>query len=193
MNDNEKTPSSSYKGLDNTSLNEAPVKDPASIQSSLHPDHSVQDYSKVQVTVRLKTGVQYFATIAGAFMLVLSVLALISPGITTNLPPLAVTNSYGWFMGLLPMNIVNKGALFVFGIAGLMAMKRVDSSITWSRVVFVAMGVLGVMGLFPETNTMYGMAPLFSTQIPTYGLFAVLGLIFSITGMKDQNQRTNRI
>ena len=130
-------------------------------------------------------GVQYFAGIGGLFMVLMSLISLISPGmVNDNLPLLLMESSYGWFMGVLPMNLINKLMLLSLGISGIVVMNKVYSSLIWSRLVFVSMGVLALMGLFVETSTMFGLVPLFGTQILVHGIFSVLGYL-SATAVKD--------
>ncbi|MES2962694.1 MAG: DUF4383 domain-containing protein [Bdellovibrionota bacterium] len=129
-----------------------------------------------------------FALIAGVFMLAMGVLAFI-PALSRDagmiLPTLKVTNSYGAFLGFFPMNIVNKIALIGFGLAGLYAATRtgtsLPASIRWSRIVFMAMGVLAILGMIPATNTLFGYWPLFGGEIVAHGVFAVLGAYFGYT------------
>lgn len=126
-----------------------------------------------------------FALIGGIVMLALGALSLIPalyqyPG--AYLPALNVETSYGLFLGIFPMNIFNKVALLIFGIAGILASRRpttsLPASISWSRWVFVAMGALAILGLIPQTNTLYGYWPLFGAEVWSHAIFAVLGAYF---------------
>jgi hypothetical protein len=125
-----------------------------------------------------------FALIGGILMLALGVLALI-PSLNqanANLPLLNVETSYGLFLGFFAMNIFNKVALIVFGIAGIAAANapttNLPKSILWSRVVFFVMGIAAVLGAIPQTNTLYGYWPLFGNTVLEHGLFALVGAYF---------------
>lgn len=125
-----------------------------------------------------------FALYGGILMFIIGVLAFVptlywSAG---DLPALTIENSYGYFLGYVPMNIFNKSALIVFGLMGIAAAtwrhNSLPLSIKYSRMIMVVMGVLAVLGLFEQTNTLYGYWPLFGANIVLYALFAVVGGYF---------------
>lgn len=125
-----------------------------------------------------------FALFGGILMLIVGLLSLV-PNLyyaSTALPQLNVEASYGYFLGVIPMNIFNKAALIVFGLLGIAAAtwrhNSLPLSIKYSRLIMVVMGVLAIMGMFEQTNTFFGYAPLFESQIAVYGLLAILGGYF---------------
>jgi hypothetical protein len=125
-----------------------------------------------------------YALVGGLIMLVMGLVALI-PSLSTFadwLPRLRVEASYGLFLGYFPMNIFNKAALIIFGLAGIAAAympgTSLPASIRWSRWVFYVMGAAAILGFIPSTNTLAGIWPLFGNEIWAHGLFAVLGAYF---------------
>ena len=128
-----------------------------------------------------------YALIGGIVMLAVGVLSLIPSlvGTQATLPALNLDTSYGLFLNLFPMNIVNKVALILFGAAGIYASqasgRSLPMSILWSRVVFVVMGLAAIAGLFEATNTVYGYWPLFGNEVWAHGVFALLGAYFGFT------------
>ena len=110
-----------------------------------------------------------FALWGGIAMIALSVVAFFMPGSVVGLPALMVESSYGLFLGLIPMNIVTKGVIALFGAVGVYcAMSSTVSlprSIWYSRAVAASMAVAMVLGLFPATETLFGYAPLFGNII----------------------------
>ena len=165
------------KGL----VRDSVLRDPSLVNASM-------TRPRVNSTVKADetTAVQAYALVGGLLMVALGIWALAVPGvINDNLPTLSINNSYSWFMGNVPLNIVNKFMLIAYGIAGMAVSKRIDLSVNWSRFVFITMGIFAVMGLFPQTNTLFGLAPLFSTSIIVHGIFAIFGGIFASSGMKS--------
>ena len=123
-----------------------------------------------------------FARIGGTVMLILGLLALIpslSSTITDDLPALRLETSYGWFLGLFAMNIINKLALIAFGILGIAAAssttRSLPMSINFSRLVFYVMGAGAILGLIPATQTFFGYWPLFGGEVLVHAIFAGLG------------------
>ena len=143
-----------------------------------------------------------FAFWSGLVLFITGVLAFIpalSPG-TDSLPVLYVEDSYGVFLGLIAMNVFNKVALIFFGILGMVASSDVTNtalpkSIFYSRLVFFTFGALAIMGLFPQTNTLFGYWPLFGGNVWFYALFAALGGYFgyALTARLHQYQKTHHM
>lgn len=125
-----------------------------------------------------------FALVGGIVMLLLGLLSLVPSlqGSALELPVLRLETSYGLFLGLFPMNILNKLALIGFGVWGIaasrMKYRELPASITYSRAVFYVMGALAVLGLIPQTNTLFGYWPLFGAEVALHAVFAVVGAYF---------------
>lgn len=127
--------------------------------------------------------VKKFAWTAGWVMLVLGVIALIPnlSGGGGDLPNLNLETSYGMFLGIFPMNILNKLALIGLGVAGI-AVSRSQSarhnSIIYSQVVCVTLASLAVLGLIPATQTLGGYWPLFSAEVGAHAVIAAFAGYF---------------
>lgn len=125
-----------------------------------------------------------FALVGGIFMLAVGAFALIPQfvGSAENLPLLTVNDSYGLFMGLFAMNVLNKIAMIVLGLGGIYAASRpatsLPASIQFSRIVLFVTGAFAILGLFPATNTLYGYMPLFGNNVGLHAVFAILGAYF---------------
>lgn len=127
---------------------------------------------------------QRFALFGGILMLVIGVVSLIPAfrGSMASLPPLFNETSYGLFLGILPLNVFSKIALVAFGIAGIVASRmkgtELPSSIRYSRIVFFVFGALAILGLIPQTNTLFGYWPLFGANIIVNAAFALVGAYY---------------
>ena len=125
-----------------------------------------------------------FALIGGLLMIIVGVLAFI-PTLSTDsvgLPVLNLDASYGLFLGYFPMNILNKAALIILGVLGVLAASResirLPMSIQYSRLVFYVLAALAILGLFPQTNTLFGYWPLFGNEVWFHAVVAVVGAYF---------------
>ena len=126
-----------------------------------------------------------FALIAGIFMALIGVLAFI-PSLNVvpaqGMPQLNVDSSYGLLFGYVPMNALNKIILIVMGLVGIAVSMApataLPGSIRWSRILFVMMGVLAIMGIFPQTYTFFGIMPLYGWDVVTHAAFALLGAYY---------------
>lgn len=131
-----------------------------------------------------------FALISGIVMLVFGALSLIPAftGLAFGLPILRIETSYGLFLGIFPLNIINKLALIVFGLWGIAAANdpvlSLPRSISYCRSLATITGVLTIMGLFSYTNTMFGIAPLFGAAVWLHAVLALLGGVFGYSFSK---------
>ena len=131
-----------------------------------------------------------FALVGGIVMLVIGALSLIPAftGLAFGLPILKIETSYGLFLGIFPLNIVNKAILIGFGLWGIAAASdpvlSLPRSISFSRWVFMISAVFAVLGLFPQTNTLFGYAPLFGAAIWLHAVMALVGGIFGYSVVK---------
>ena len=129
-------------------------------------------------------------------MLALGLIALVPSlsQVNNNLPLLQVETSYGLFLGIFAMNIFNKVALIVFGVAGIAAANapttNLPKSILWARVVFFVMGIAAILGAIPQTNTLFGYWPLFGHTVAEHGVFALIGAYFGFM-LPVQAERIN--
>lgn len=125
-----------------------------------------------------------FAFYGGILMLIIGLVSLIPSlvGTIEGLPELSVEASYGLFLGLFPMNIINKIAMIVFGLGGILSANAkftsLPMSIQYSRLVFYVMGAAAILGIIPQTNTLYGYWPLFGGDIILHALFGIAGAYF---------------
>lgn len=127
-----------------------------------------------------------FALIGGGVMLAMGVLALIPQFYDTvadqgaALPPLNVETSYGLTFGIFPMNVFNKVALILFGLAGIAA-SREKSSIPGGVTRTTPNGTTVVGGngwSTPVVGEVEASSVLWSRVVAVMmGTLAVLGLI----------------
>jgi hypothetical protein len=104
-----------------------------------------------------------FALIAGILYLGAGLLGLM-PGMLTpppdNAPPLGFDVMYGRVLGLFTVNMLHTIVHLAVGAWGLWAFMGNASPRTYARSLAVLFGVLGVMGLIPGFNTLFGIIPL---------------------------------
>ena len=119
---------------------------------------------------------RYFALVVGVAFTFAGVGGFI-PGITQPPPsdalPLHLHTSYGYLLGLFPVNILHNLFHFGVGLFGLAACRQFSSALLFARFLAIALGILTLMGFIPGLNTTFGYFPLFGHAIWLHGLEAV--------------------
>lgn len=82
-------------------------------------------------------------------------------------------------LGLFPVNSVHDIVHILIGLGGLLAAGSFGAARSYFRTVAVLYIVLVIFGIFPATNTLFGLAPLNGLDI---GLHAVTGIIAAYFG-----------
>ena len=104
-----------------------------------------------------------FALIFGILYLAIGLLGLM-PGMLMpppdNAPALGFDVMHGRVLGLFPVNMLHTAVHLAVGAWGLWAYMGNASAKFYARSLAVLFGVLGVMGLIPGLNTVFGTLPL---------------------------------
>lgn len=126
-----------------------------------------------------------FAIYGGMVMIAMGAISLF-PGFEGNgsgLFALALEASYGDFLDLFPMNILNKLAFILFGFAGVVCgLGPARTAVDYARTVASFMGALSLLGMIPPAQTLGGLWPLYGGVAIAHGLFA---LVAGLCAMED--------
>jgi hypothetical protein len=104
-----------------------------------------------------------FALIFGIAYLAAGVLGLM-PGLLAPMPadspPMRFEVLNGALLGLFPVNMLHTAVHLAIGAWGIAAFMGMSSPAMYARSLAVLYGVLGIMGLIPGLNTVFGLIPL---------------------------------
>jgi hypothetical protein len=67
---------------------------------------------------------------------------------------------HGYLLGLFPVNVLHSAVHLVIGVAGLAAASAESYARFYARAVAVFYGGLGIMGMLPTLNTVFGLIPI---------------------------------
>ena len=125
--------------------------------------------------------VTLFALIYGVVFLLVGILGFV-PGLTQmheGSPELAVEGpGHGYLLGLFHVNLLHNLVHILFGVWGLVAFRSYPASRMYARGVAVIYAVLGVFGLIPGLDTLFGLVPLHGNDVWLHFLLAAVAAIF---------------
>jgi hypothetical protein len=120
-----------------------------------------------------------FALVFGTIFLVVGILgfvpALVTPAHDAGL---SVHAAHGYLFGLFPVNAMHNLVHIVIGIWGILGSRSLGGALVFSRGVAVIYGVLTVLGLFPATNTLFGLAPIHGHDVWLHAASALVAAYF---------------
>ena len=122
-----------------------------------------------------------FALALGIAFLAIGVLGFV-PGLVTpapeQAPSVSITAYYGYLFGTLPVNYFANLAHMAMGAWGIAASRGRDGSRAYARTMAVICGALAIVGMIPALNTIFGLMPVYGTDVWLHGLAAIAAACF---------------
>jgi hypothetical protein len=130
----------------------------------------------------MKAG-QYFALTIGILYLLVGIAGVIpglvsTPDVTPEAMNLSFTKGYGYLMGLFPVNLLHNFVHLSVGVLGILASSSLGSSRLFSGVLALFYGLLTLMGLFPATQSMLGLVPIWGNDVWLHAITAAIATYF---------------
>lgn len=134
-------------------------------------------------TLAMIFGVVFLAIGAAGF-----IPGMVHEPMTPAAAELTMRNGEGNLLGIFPVNLLHNVAHLLFGIWGLLAARTVGSARGYFRGVAIGYGLLTVLGLIPQTQTLFGLVPLHGNDV---WLHAVLALAGAYLGFVHRERSTD--
>jgi len=111
--------------------------------------------------------------IAGFVPSLVSLPAVVDPNIPLIAPSVTLDDQYGLLFGLFPTNFLRNVVHIMVGVLGIAGYISVYTARLFNRTFAVVYGIAALMGLFPYTNTMFGLIPIYGNNVWSNGLAAL--------------------
>ncbi|HEY9617228.1 MAG TPA: DUF4383 domain-containing protein [Microcoleaceae cyanobacterium] len=133
---------------------------------------------------------QYFTLTIGIVFLLIGIMGFI-PGIVQ--PPhaapeevnLAITQGYGYLLGIFPINVLHNIVHLLIGGLGIFASISLGSARLYSGGLALFYGLLAIMGLFIPTQSTLGLIPIFGNDVWLHALTAAIACYFGFIATPD--------
>ncbi|HYE00626.1 MAG TPA: DUF4383 domain-containing protein [Alphaproteobacteria bacterium] len=131
-----------------------------------------------------------YTLLLGIIFLVIGILGFIDPFVSPaeGAPDVAAEGSYGYLLGLFPVNWLHNLVHIAFGIWGLAAYRSYTGAKGYCKANAVIYAVLAVAGLIPGLNTMFGLVPLFGNDVWLHALIAIASAYFGFFAHEDATE-----
>lgn len=87
------------------------------------------------------------------------------PGTTDGPTAVYPSPGYGYLLGLFPTNYFHNAIGILVGLWGIAAFTSIGGAIAFLQLFTVIYGAQAILGLFPFTNTFFGMMPLYGSNV----------------------------
>ena len=122
-----------------------------------------------------------FALVIGIAYIAAGVLGFIPALLSAppaDAPHVGITAFYGYLLGLFPVNVLHNLVHLAIGAWGIAAGRSVTGARTYAKSLAIIYGVLAILGLFPNANTLFGLVPIHSHDIWLHAVTAVISAYF---------------
>ncbi|HEY8034372.1 MAG TPA: DUF4383 domain-containing protein [Methylobacter sp.] len=123
--------------------------------------------------------IRIFTLSIGIIYLIVGVLGFF-PALMSAPPANApvMSTPYGFLFGMFPINTLHNIVHLGIGAWGILAYRDYDDARLYTRSLAVLYAALGVFGLIPALNTLFGLVPLFSHDVWLHLLTAAAAAYF---------------
>lgn len=97
-----------------------------------------------------------------------------APTTGVDVPRLVFSDGYGLLFGLFPTNFLHNAVHIVVGILGIAAATSFSGSLVFNQGFAVMYAAIALLGLFPFSNTTFGLMPIYGNNIWFNALTAIL-------------------
>lgn len=135
---------------------------------------------------------RYFALLIGIAFVLAGIGGFI-PAVTqlpvSPAPDVVMPESYGYLLGLFPINALHNLVHLGFGLWGLASYRHYAAARQYARGLAIILGILTIMGLIPGLNTAFGLLPLFSHDIWLHAAEAVIAFYLGFLAPEQNSAR----
>ena len=119
------------------------------------------------------------ALVFGIVFLLVGIAGFIPSLVQPPTEHMEVGMNHGLLLGIFPINTAHNAVHILFGLWGLAASRSLSGARSYFQAVGVIYILLAILGLLPQTQTTFGMIPIYGNDVY---LHAVLGLVGVIVG-----------
>ena len=86
--------------------------------------------------------------------------------------------NHGLLLGIFPVNTAHNIVHLLFGLWGLAASRSLSGARSYFQAVGIIYILLAILGLLPQTQTTFGMIPIYGNDVYLHAALGIVGIIF---------------
>ncbi len=133
---------------------------------------------------------RYCAIVIGILFLLVGVAGFIpgfnvlpvgaEPNIPLNAPSINIDAGYGYVFGIFPTNFLHNAIHIAVGVLGIASASSFSGARVFNQGFAIMYSAIALMGLFPFTNTVFGLMPIYGHNIWLNALTAAAAGYYSL-------------
>lgn len=141
---------------------------------------------------------RYCALILGIMFLVIGVAGFIpalvsmppgaAPNIPLDAPSVVFDDQYGYLFGLFPVNFLHNVVHIMVGILGIAGYTSFSTARLFNRIFASSYIAIALMGLFPYTNTAFGLMPIYGHNVWLNALTGIIAAYFGFVKPEEEEK-----
>lgn len=107
------------------------------------------------------------------------------PAFVTASENLTSEPGFGYIFRVFPTNYFHNAIGILVGVWGIAAFTSLSGAIVFNRIFAILYGASVILGLLPFTNTLFGLAPLFGSNILLDAITAAIAFYYGFVKSAD--------
>lgn len=108
--------------------------------------------------------IRYCALAIGLFFLLIGLAGFV-PSLVSTVPNHSLVFSYGYLFRLFPTNYLHNAIHILVGVWGIAAYTSLGGAIIFNRIFAILYVGIGILGLIPHANTLFGIMPIYGNNV----------------------------
>lgn len=134
--------------------------------------------------------IRTFALVFGIIYVLVGILGFV-PGLATHTPDMqhpAIDTAHGYLLGLFPINLMHNLVHIAIGAWGILSSRTVPAARTFGRGLAIIYALLAILGFFPGTNMLFGLAPIHGHDIWLHAGSALVAAYFGFIARESDGK-----
>jgi hypothetical protein len=138
----------------------------------------------MQTSTASSSTIRFAALSLGLFFLLLGLAGFV-PGLATISEGVTAAPGFGYIFGVFPTNYFHNAIGILVGVWGIAASTSLSGAIVFNRIFAIVYALGAILGLLPFSNTLFGLTPLFGSNVLVNLIAAAIAFYYGFIKSAD--------